>query len=159
MSCRSGRPEGVPLVGAVTWTHILASALAFFIFTAAFLASAAYLVKDFGLRKKRRVPWADRLPSLSRLGGMAHRHVLMGFPVYTVGLLLGTIWIGRTGAAAMLQPQILLALASWLAYGVLLQMNATSGWRGTRSAILSMVGYLLVLTSVMVYVLRHLPGA
>jgi ABC-type uncharacterized transport system permease subunit len=155
----AGRPEGLPLVGAVTWMHIVASALAFLIFTAAFLASAGYLVKDFGLRTKRPLPLADRLPSLSRLGRMAHRHVLLGFPVYTVGLLLGTIWLGRAGAGAMLQPQILLALASWLAYGLLLQMNATSGWRGTRAAILGMVGYLLVLTSVMIYALRHLPGA
>jgi ABC-type uncharacterized transport system permease subunit len=84
---------------------------------------------------------------------------LIGFAFYTIGLILGTVWVSRLGFEDFLQPQILLALLSWVILGVTLQMQAINGWRGARSATLVSIGYVLALVSVLIYTIRGLMGS
>ncbi len=148
---------GPEILGLITRVHIGASILGFLAFTVSFVGSLAYVAQDFGLRTKRRSKLLSKLPSLSRLERFTHRALLVGFPIYTIGILLGTVWMARVDEL-VLAPQVLFSIGSWLVFGLLLQMHHTSGWRGSRAAILNMVGYLLVLLAVLIYALRGSGG-
>ena len=151
--------QATQMVGVITYVHIGASILGFVFFTASFAASLAYLLQDYSLRTKRRLALTRILPPLARLERVSFRMLLFGFPVFTVGLILGTVWVGHVGVEVFLRPQVLFPILAWIVFGVLLQMYSASGWRGTRAAILNIVGYLLVLQSVLIYALRGALGA
>ena len=155
----AGSSQSGDWIGAVTYVHIGSSLAGFLALTVSFVAAAMYLVRDFGLKSKGRVKWADRLPPLARLERVASTMLLIGFAFYTIGLILGTVWVSRLGFEDFLQPQILLALLSWVILGVTLQMQAINGWRGARSATLVSIGYVLALVSVLIYTIRGLMGS
>ena len=146
-------------IGAVTYVHIGSSLIGFLALTVSFVASAMFLVRDFGLKSKGRLKWADRLPALSRLERVAGTMLLIGFAFYTIGLILGTVWVSKVGMSAFLQPQILVSILAWVVLGVTLQMQAINGWRGARSATLVCIGYILALVTVLIYTIRGLLGS
>ncbi len=151
--------EATQMVGVLTYVHIGASVLGFAFFSASFGASLAYLLQDYSLRTKRRTGLTRMLPPLARLERVSFRMLILGFPIFTIGLILGTVWVGHVGVEVFLRPQVLFPILAWIVFGVLLQMYSTSGWRGTRAAIMNIVGYLLVLQSVLIYALRGALGA
>ena len=53
---------------------------------------------------------------------LAARCVTIGFPIFTLALVLGAIVLARTGIVqrGVVRPEYVLAVASWLAFGVLL---------------------------------------
>ena len=146
-------------IGAVTYVHIGSSLTGFLALTVSFAAAAMYLVREFALKSKSRLKWTERLPPLARLERVSRTMLLVGFALYTVGLVLGTVWVSRLGVGDFLKPQILLAIASWVILGATLQMQAINGWRGARSATLVAIGYVLALVSVLIYTIRGLTGA
>lgn len=113
--------------------------------------SVVYLLQARMLKQKAKPALRRRLPPLDVLDHLALRGVLVGFPPYTVALLLGSFEAFRTDAV---RPSYLVALVSWLVYGVVLQARLTAGWRGRRAAGLTTVGLLMCLGVVAQYALR-----
>lgn len=150
---------GVAGGGALLVLHVGASLVGCAAFSASFLFSAAYLARDFALRTKTAAGGLAFLPPLARLERWAHRMLLLGFPIYTMGLLLGGVRIAQGPLGPSLEPQVLFAVVSWAIFGVLLLTHATSGWRGARAAILNAVGFLLVTLTLLIYALRDAAGA
>ena len=134
------------------------SLVGFMAFTVSFFASAAYVVKDHALRTKSVSFFSRKLPALGRLEKLSFRALILGFPVFTVGVLLGTVWVGKTGLEALIQPQVVFSMISWLVFGIVVQMYVASGWRAKRAALMNMIGYLMVLLAVSIYALRPLLG-
>ncbi|MGC6418777.1 MAG: cytochrome c biogenesis protein CcsA [Bradymonadia bacterium] len=137
-----------PLADWVLWIHI---SLAFvgvigFVFAAA--TSSLYLVVS-GRLKNKKIPGAG-LPSLDVLDGLALRSVIVGFPIYTVALLLGSAQAVRAGTGDIKLAYIFAAL-SWLIYGVVLQARLTAGWRGRNAAMLTIIGCISSLLVVGMY--------
>lgn len=109
----------------------------------AFAVSAAlsglYLIVERKLKSKQWVLSTPRLPSLSTLDALNLKGLLIGFPLYTIALLLGSAYIFQ--GQAELRSSYLIALGSWLIYGAVLQARLTAGWRGRRAAILTLVAF------------------
>jgi len=151
----AGKATDAPsIMGVVKYVHIGGCVLGFVCFTAGVLASFAYLLRDFSLRTKKGPSLIDRLPPLTRLERVSYRALSVGFPLYTVGLVLGSVWLGETMQYSSLKPQVLFSLGSWVVFAVLLQVYVSSGWRGARTAMLNIVGYLLILLAVLIYAMR-----
>ena len=117
--------------------HVSLAILAYATFAVAFAAAVLYL-----LASHRRVAW---LPSPELLDDLGYRAVTIGFPALALVLILGSIWAYRAwGTYWNWDPKETAALFTWLVYGVYLHTRSLRGWRGTRSAIILLVGFAAV---------------
>lgn len=124
--------------------------------TASFILAAVtggfYLIQDRNLRQKKFGPLFTRLPSVDVLDKANLRLILLGFPVYTVAIGLGTLW--AWDHARSLQVQYLFAMGSWLIYAAILHARITIGWRGRRAAVLTLAGLLGLGVVLSIYLAR-----
>ena len=75
--------------------------------------------------------------------------VKLGYPLYTVGALFaGAIWAEQAwGSFWSWDPKEVGALIVWLFYSGFLHARLQRGWIGTKSAILSLAGFAMILLS------------
>lgn len=144
--------KGEPL-GAILPIHITLAFLGTAAFSLAFLVSALHLLQVRQLKRKRFGLLFRSLPSLDELDSVNFRCVAIGFPIYTVAILLGFFWAARA-EIDQIYGVYALAMGSWLVYGVVLQMRVTAGWRGTKAAIATMVGFAAAAGVVIVYLVN-----
>jgi ABC-type transport system involved in cytochrome c biogenesis permease subunit len=78
-----------------------------------------------------------------------YRAVTLGYPLYTLGALFaGAIWAEQAwGAFWSWDPKEVGALIIWLFYSAFLHARYQRGWSGTRTAILSLVGFAMMMLS------------
>jgi ABC-type uncharacterized transport system permease subunit len=148
---------GAPRMGALGLTHVFLATVGVAVFAFAAVLAVLYLREERRLRQKRFDRTADE--SLSTLDRLALRCVSIGFPVFTFALVTGAVWIARLGgltAADARRPEYLLAVAAWLAFGILLLARVGAGWRGKRAAWLTLGGFGGTLSVLLLYVLRYL---
>lgn len=153
-----GHPELPPdAVRHPTLTlHILSAVLGVALFGIAFGAAVMYLLQEREVKGKRFGALFSRLPSLDALDRMVQRLVRAGFVVYTVALVAGTITATAVWKSAWSwDPQQIVSMVVWLLYGALVQLRH-SGWHGRRYALLTLVGFVLVLGSMVS--LKVVPG-
>lgn len=140
----------------VDWLLRVHIALAFVGVTAFAFSTAVslvYLIQARMLKQKSKTELRRRLPPLDMLDKLALRGIVVGFPFYTVALLLGSAQAIRT---EHLRGAYVLAIISWAIYGIVLQARLTAGWRGRRAAILTVVGLVLALSVVAQYGFRSI---
>ncbi len=138
-------PEEVtPLIPALQANRILAIHVGMMMMSYSALSVSAgaavlYLVQD----GKRRFA---RLPSGRLLEEIAHKSVLVGFPMLALGIALGAWWANSAwGRYWGWDPKETSALVTWLIYAGYLHARGLKGWRGKRSAIVLIAGYVGVL--------------
>jgi ABC-type uncharacterized transport system permease subunit len=151
-------PAGEDSLGltALGRVHITLATLGVAVFALASALSVIYLVEDRTLKKKRfdTLSFRDKGAPLEALDRNVHRLVWFGFPVFTVALVLGLIWGTRRGDGFD-RPEYPLALITWLAFAALLVTRTAYGWRGRRSARLTLVGFGAALLVLLVYLARR----
>lgn len=114
--------------------HVSAAVLSYATFTVAFGAAVLFLIAD-----GRNVGW---LPSAEMLDDIAFRAVTIGFPLFTLNLILGSVWAHEAwGTYWQWDPKETAALFTWLVYGVYLHTRTLRGWRGRRSAYVLIFGF------------------
>ncbi|MBI4483960.1 MAG: cytochrome c biogenesis protein CcsA [Acidobacteria bacterium] len=137
-------PEGV----RGTWVaiHTILILLAYAAFFLTFVSALMYLLQERELKTKRPSIFYFRLPSLQQCEDLLYRSLMTGFPLMTLGLLMGTLWSERIlGRFWSWDPKEIAAAATWLIYLVLIQYRFTQGWRGRRVAYGSILGFISVL--------------
>ena len=147
-----------PRMGALGITHVFLATVGVAVFAFAAVLAVLYLREERRLRQKRFDGREDD-ESLSTLDRLALRCVSIGFPVFTFALVTGAVWIARLGGLGSVdarRPEYLLAVAAWLAFGVLLLARMGAGWRGKRAAWLTLGGFGGTLSVLLLYVLRYL---
>jgi ABC-type uncharacterized transport system permease subunit len=140
--------------GALGRIHISLAVLGVALFAVAALASALYLVQARQLKSKSFGLLFHRGPPLELLDTVVQRCVNVGFPVFTVAIILGAVWMARLGKVALATPQYGLALITWFAFAGLLLTRTIAGWHGRRSALFAIVGFTTALAVVVLYLLR-----
>jgi len=126
--------------------HATLALLSYASFALAFGAALIYLLQDRLLRTKR----LERLrffPALEVMDRAAYHLIALGFPLLTLGLIMGLIWLrwGRVASLTLPDPKIILAGLTWLIYAAYLYLRAVIGWYGRRPNWLLVVGFGLVL--------------
>ncbi len=122
------------------------------IIAAAFLTLAAiggimYLLQERELKQKRFGFFFPRLPSLDTLDKLNQHCISIGFPLMTVGMLVGYIWARQIwgGRPWHWNSKIIMSMITWLLYGGLMHQRFTMGWRGRRAAWITVVAFCAVL--------------
>lgn len=141
----SASPAGPATRGSLFALHVTLAILAYAAFALSFVLSMLYLVQHRQIRRGRTGVLFSRLPALEVIGRMNRTTVTIGIAVLTVSVALGIAWARRvwTGLA---DAKLLWAVVTLLVYGLLLWMDRR-GWEGPRVAVLSIVGFLVVLFS------------
>jgi ABC-type uncharacterized transport system permease subunit len=153
-----GNPGVTPVAtprGPLTF-HIVTALLGVALFGFAAMVALMYLLQEREVKGKRFGALFSRLPPLQSLDTLAQRLVRLGFVVFTVALLGGSLMAHQVWKGAWWSdPQQLRSVIIWLLYGAMVQLRH-AGWHGARYARLTMVGFVLVIVSMLT--LRVVPG-
>ncbi len=153
-----GHPELPPetLRHPTVTVHIVSAVLGVALFGIACGAAVMYLLQEREMKGKKFGAMFLRLPSLDALDRMVQRLVRMGFVVYTVALVAGTITANAVWKSAWSwDAQQVVSTLVWLLYGLMVQLRH-SGWHGRRYALLTLAGFVLVIGSMVT--LKVVPG-
>jgi ABC-type uncharacterized transport system permease subunit len=150
---------GAPEMTALGHTHIFLATVGVAVFALAAVLAVLYLIEDRQLKRKQLGRMMSRRTPLETLDRLALRCVSFGFPIFTIAIITGALWVARLGvlnaATFALRPEYLLAVATWVAFGVLLVARVGAGWRGRRAAWLTLGGFGGAMLVLGVYFLRH----
>ena len=144
-------PHAYDVKSLWAWTHRVTSYGGAVAFAVAGAVGVMYLIVSRRLRDKRiDLDTPNTFGSLERLEQVAYSAVTLGFGLLTIGLITGVAHIydrgGKTalGAEWFLSPKVLLAVSGWVVYGLVLHAPLNPSFRGRRTAVLSIVGGLLI---------------
>lgn len=137
--------------------HIAVNMLGIAAFALAFAAALGYVIQEQLLRKKHVVGVFQRLPALDVLDSLGFKLVTIGFPLFTLGMLTGSVWAARSGFGLSAGQGF--ALLAWIFFGSVLLARAAAGWRGRRAAIGTMLGFMFSLAAIGGYLLRGFQGS
>jgi ABC-type uncharacterized transport system permease subunit len=137
--------------------HIGVNVLGIVAFALAFAAAVAYVIQEQLLRRKHVIGVFQRLPALDVLDALGLKLVTIGFPLFTLGLVTGSIWAAQGGWSLSAGQGF--ALIAWLFFGSVLLARAAAGWRGRRAAIGTMLGFLFSMAAIVGYLLRGSQGS
>ncbi|HYG57219.1 MAG TPA: cytochrome c biogenesis protein CcsA [Symbiobacteriaceae bacterium] len=124
----------------VGW-HIGVIMLGYTFFVASFIAGALYLLQERNLRAKRWGSFYHRVPPLETLDIWGGRFVSIGFPLMTIGMVVGLVFAHVTWAHFwQADPKVIFTVFVWLVYGGYLLMRKVWGWGGRKAAWWSVAG-------------------
>lgn len=87
-----------------------------------------------------------KLPTLATLDRIAYRTAIIAFPVFTFAVVAGALWAEAAwGRYWGWDPKETTAFVTWVIYAGYLHARATAGWRGVRSAWISILGFVAIL--------------
>jgi ABC-type uncharacterized transport system permease subunit len=148
----------IPEMGRLGQAHILLATLGVAVFAFAAVLAVVYLFQDRSLKRKQLDLAMARGTPLETLDRLAHRCVSIGFPLFTLAIVTGAIWVARLGllhGRGTLRPEYLIAVGTWIAFAVLIIARVGAGWRGRRAAWLTLGGFGGTALVVAAYFIRH----
>ncbi len=130
--------DATPLVPALQsywlWLHVSVTLLGEAFFAVAFIASILYLLADTEDKKQK-------------LDAVSYRAVAVGFPLFTLGgLIFGMVWAYKAwGTYWSWDPKEVWSLITWFVFALYLHTRIVMGWKGKRSALIAIFGFLAAL--------------
>ena len=120
--------------------HTITAAVGYGGFAASCGAGFMHLIKETGLGL------AGKLPSPREIDAYNYRAVALGYPWMSLAIITGAIWAQVAwGSYWSWDIKETWALMVWLVYTLFFHTRVTKGWRGRPTAIISIVGFLVVL--------------
>lgn len=129
--------------------HTGISTLGMAILGVAFGMSVLYLAQDHALKSRSTPGLLQRLPALEECDRIGLQALIVGFVLFTLGIGTGiVINAGRhselfSGGAKQIFP-----LLAWVVFLIVLVARTWLGYRGRKSALLTIAGFLLGLATV-----------
>ncbi|UOQ61737.1 c-type cytochrome biogenesis protein CcsB [Leucobacter rhizosphaerae] len=131
--------------------HILVAVLAVAFLTLSFGLSLLQLLQT---RREGRIAagepgglrFLNSLPGAVRLEDLSYRMAIIGFVFWTFTLIAGSIWAEAAWSRYWgWDTKEVWTFVIWVLYAGFIHARATRGWRGTRSAWLSIIAYTAVI--------------
>jgi len=131
--------EPEPLVPALQQSlllsvHVASAVVAYGTLTIGFGAAILFLIQN-----RRNSPW---FPDKEIFNTMSYQSVAIGFPFLTLTIVLGALWADIAwGRYWGWDPKETASLVTWLLYAAYMHARLMRGWRGTKTAILLIIGF------------------
>ncbi len=140
--------------------HVPVMFISYAAFATAFAVGIVYLLQERQLKSKHPSEFSTALPALEPLDTMVYRLIGWGFPILTLGIILGARWAyDAWGRYWGWDAKETWALITWFIYAIYLHMRLVMSWRGRKTILLSIFGFGVVLfTYVGVNYLSELHG-
>jgi cytochrome c-type biogenesis protein CcsB len=138
-----------PLVPALksNWllSHVITCFFGYAAFGLSFGLSLMYLIKKIDDPSKKNI-FLKLIPGKMILDDLSYQMVVIGFLLLTLGIITGSVWAHSAwGSYWSWDPKETWSLITWLVYAALLHSRLIRGWRGTRLAVMSIIGFACVL--------------
>jgi len=133
-------------------------------FVVAAVTSLVYLVHESIIKKGDfHSSVSSSLPALTLLDRILYMSVLIGFVAITSGMIIGTLWAQSKGLALpKIMPKIVAGGIVWVIFAVCLHQRFAIGWRGRRTAIAALIGFIVMMVLLflinMLFPHAHGPG-
>ena len=140
-----------PLVPALQSNWLLSHVVTCFFGYAAFAVacgiSIMYLIRVyFEERSTENTGILKIFPSSDLLDELTYKAIVIGFPFLTIGIITGAAWANYAwGTYWSWDPKETWSLITWFVYAAFLHARFAAGWKGKKTAILSIVGFCFVL--------------
>lgn len=115
----------------------------------AFAASLLYLLQEGLLKRKQLTGLWQRLPSLQVADDLIYRATAFGLAMLTLGILTGVMWqrMHQPDYAVLQDPKVIFSLLTWITFALYLGVRQGLGWRGRRTNLVVVCGFLLLVVS------------
>ena len=124
--------------------HVLCFVFAYGAFALSCGGGVLYLILSF-VRKKKDIKEEGPL-SLYTIELLIYRIIAFAFPFMTLGIITGAIWADKAwGSYWSWDPKETWSLITWLVYAAFLHARYNNKWKGTVTAIMSIIGFLVVM--------------
>ncbi len=153
LSFAIGSPQPVPAPEILSWLwfslYIGGIFFSISIIVLCAVSSLLYLYIEKKIKNKSPISrFSKELPSLTGFDRFNHLCTLIGFPLYTLGLLSGFVWTSFScQQTSLLEPQKLLIVLVWCCYAYLFYQRNFWGWKGKKPAQYSFLIFILSLAS------------
>jgi cytochrome c-type biogenesis protein CcsB len=147
--------EVMPLVPALQsyWLviHVFVAILGSSFFALGFGMSVAQLLQTrrealLAAGRPSKMRFLDSFPNAAMLENLAYRIIIVGFIFWTFTLIAGAIWAEKAwGRYWGWDTKEVWTFIIWVLFAGYIHARATRGWRGSRSAVLAIVGFSAVL--------------
>ena len=146
-----------------TWSivHRVTAYGGFVAFAIAGAVGGMYLFANRRLRHKKLLP-GQGFGSLERLEHITLMSVTLGFALLTVGLVTGLFRVldprrpNSLGPDWYRNPKVVLACVAWIVYALVLHSPINPAFRGRRTALLSVLGFVLMIGTFVA--VQFMPG-
>jgi cytochrome c-type biogenesis protein CcsB len=152
------RSTPIPAALRSSWMyfHILFLALAYGMFFVTFVAGLFYIFQERELKSRKPKTFYYRLPSLELIDDLFYKFLIAGFSFMTLGILAGVIWAEQKWTAGwQSDAKVIATMITWAIYLALILLRTSAGWRGRRTALVNIAGFLSVLFT---FVSAHFLG-
>ena len=106
-----------------------------------------YLLQEWDIKNKKQGFFFKRLPSLDMLDRTGYACIIFGFISLTLGLIGGLVY-SKTAYGRFWgwdSAKEIWSGVTWLIYAALIHERLVVGWRGRRSAIMAIIGFIVLL--------------
>jgi len=116
------------------------------LFAVAFIASVVYLIHERIIRKGSIHTAASGLPPLAILDKILYSCLSAGFVAISIGMILGALWASSLGLSfASVAPKASAGAIMWFVFALGVHQRFAVGWRGSRTAIITAIGFSLMI--------------
>jgi ABC-type uncharacterized transport system permease subunit len=148
-------PHGYDVKRVWLWVHLVTSFGGAAAFTVAGAFGVMYLLANRRLRRKRPPAAGTNFGSLERLERLTLIAVSLGFALLTIGGVLGLVDMANARSAPpaagrqwFFDAKVLLSVCVWVVYALVLHSPINPSFRGRRTAILSVLGFVLTVGTI-----------
>ncbi|MGP4969159.1 c-type cytochrome biogenesis protein CcsB [Glutamicibacter ardleyensis] len=130
--------------------HVSVAVIASALFTVSFALSVLQLIKSSskasGASTGMAWRWLSKIPDVEQLENLAYRLITVAFVCWTFTLIAGAVWAEQAwGRYWGWDPKEVWTFVIWAVYAGYLHARATAGWKGNRSAYLSIIGFACII--------------
>lgn len=128
--------------------HVIFAIIAYGAFTIGVVVAVLHIVEENRLRNKKSLSKIfKKFPSLETLDSIAYKSVSVGFLFMTLVIIAGTVRAQMLPAwqKFYMDPKIISAGLTWLFFAFFMLVRLWLGWRGRRSDVLIIIGYVLAI--------------
>ena len=134
--------------------HRTLSIIGYAAFSIAFGAALMYLIQENQVKSKKLGIMYFRMPSLEVLDDLNYKVIAIGFPLFTLGFMTGSIWNMKTDESFfswdVLRTWPLVIV--WLIYCGLFFGRILVGWRGKKAAQGAILGFFTIVFTYFLHV-------
>ncbi len=134
-----GLPE--TMTGAFFVLHLVVLSVNLALITLGLGSALYFLNLRKNLKARKLLPeTGDTAPALSTVDRVNKLVVLLGFPLFSLGLLTGFVWaLASRGAMVTSDPKEVASILLWLLYAMVFMQRFVLGWQGKKAAVMLIV--------------------